>query len=1601
MKSLVGGGEVEVFAGGRVETSGEALILERVEMSDMGVWTCIANNSVGSHKKAITLHVGLSLSVSLDHSGQVTVDVGEFFELKCVVSGGQRPSVTWLKDANPVMSSGSGNILSIHKVGREDAGMYQCLVKEEEGSLQAAVQLILGAAQPQLLYRFIQQTVQPGPAMSLKCIATGNPTPHITWTLDGFALPSNNERFVIGQYVTIHGDVISHVNISNVHVEDGGIYQCKASNRVGEVSHSAAMRVYGLPHIRPMPNISAVAGEPLYLACPAAGYPIEIITWFKEGRKLPTSRRQRVFSNGTLHILNVEREQDQGSYQCTAINKQGKSASQDVSLSVIVPPKLGPFTFGELIEGVRTRVQCVVQAGDPPLTLQWLKDDLRISSELGIQISNDDYSSTLAIGRVGSEHAGEYTCIASNPAKTTKLTSRLIVSVPPKWKIEPKDVNITKDGTAVFECVAEGFPLPATTWKKIIGQGPSEYQDLDVGRLGYALHDNGTLVIKPALPDHQGQYLCEASNGVGSGISSTVTLVVNNPPEFEMSSSQVSVRRGQTQILMCEARGDNPMSIVWSKYSSSQLNSRYEVREKYTLSGMVSELVIENSVKADSGQYACTATNPYGTAQRTISLQVQDAPSKPQHPRVSEIGSRSLKVSWSPPTDELSTKLQYSVHYKRGSGVIIEEWETVSAGSELQTTLNHLHPATVYSIKVQAMNQLGAGEPSDIIQVTTSMEAPSGEPQGLAVTTKSPTELAVSWLPPPLYTHNGELIGYHVGYREYSNGPSNFYNFTSVNASPGGDSIILGGLLPYRKYGVVVQAFNNVGPGPMTAEVFAHTSEDVPGAPPANIQCLSQSSQSILVSWKAPPALLQNGRIQGYRLYYENQDEKPPGFVEAETKITSDLMLKLQNLQKYSNYSIQVWAFTKVGDGEKSEPIFCMTDEDVPDAPAGIKVLSNSMSSLTVSWLPPAMPNGRVTGYHIYWRPLEGGKDRDPEKQRVSPASTHYQISQLSKAGTYELWVAATTKAGEGKNTHVVYATPSNRGAAGIVSFGGSILATVGTSVTMPCIVTGNPAPNRVWSPKPLPQGAQITQEGSILIQAAQKVHQRNYTCLAVNPPGSEEITYALQVIVPPSQPTLSVTETGSDWLEIHWNVVDNGGSAIRGYILEYVLFSADSPPWVEVTLPRDKTSYKLINLSCGRQYHLKISAYNAAGIGPGSQLLTTQTDGGKPVKPNYSEFLNGNMSSVTLNLNAWNFNSCPILGFNIEYKEVAHSDWLMVGKNVEAKEKFDIVGLWPGRRYKIRVYAHNSAGETVAEYTFTTLPNLGVTLSPTSIKISSDADSVYLEPNVILPVTASILTLASIGAAVTICFRRKREMSSRNCNPRQHHLSETQGMVTMDNKTNLAQREQYYAAMHKGMSTPVRDLQCENIPEYPDDISPYATFHVASQQVTTPQHIHNFVYHDQALAAMETMPLKSGNPRGEDYSKLRVGSKSSKCLSAGSDYSGSTDQWSEQGLMSRPERITLHMYGSNSVRTGDSSSSPDNSPVHERRLPVRHKHNARKEESTHFGYPRMLEPPSGFTDGNEVSEAECDMSSIHRLKAKPKGLRNKRDRRSRFTIAV
>lgn len=62
----------------------------------------------------------------------------------------------------------------------------------------------------------------------------------------------------------------------------------------------------------------------------------------------------------------------------------------------------------------------------------------------------------------------------------------------------------------------------------VLGKQPSEYQDLTVRNRGLQILGNGTLVIRQAQPEHQGQYMCEVSNGIGAGLSTVIFLTVHS-----------------------------------------------------------------------------------------------------------------------------------------------------------------------------------------------------------------------------------------------------------------------------------------------------------------------------------------------------------------------------------------------------------------------------------------------------------------------------------------------------------------------------------------------------------------------------------------------------------------------------------------------------------------------------------------------------------------------------------------------------------------------------------------------------------------------------------------------------------------------------------------------------------------------------------------------------------------------------------------------------------------------------------------------------------------------------------------------------------------
>ena len=95
-----------------------------------------------------------------------------------------------------------------------------------------------------------------------------------------------------------------------------------------------------------------------------------------------------------------------------------------------VAPKLAPIAFpAGTHAGMHAQVTCLVRAGDQPITVVWKKDGEPLKPQLDIQTSQlNEFTSVLMIANAQDEHTGNYTCLASNSARTTATTAMLSVT---------------------------------------------------------------------------------------------------------------------------------------------------------------------------------------------------------------------------------------------------------------------------------------------------------------------------------------------------------------------------------------------------------------------------------------------------------------------------------------------------------------------------------------------------------------------------------------------------------------------------------------------------------------------------------------------------------------------------------------------------------------------------------------------------------------------------------------------------------------------------------------------------------------------------------------------------------------------------------------------------------------------------------------------------------------------------------------------------------------------------------------------------------------------------------------------------------------------
>ncbi|XP_039227487.1 Down syndrome cell adhesion molecule-like protein Dscam2 isoform X22 [Drosophila yakuba] len=1351
----------------RVKQVSGTLIIKDAVVDDSGKYLCVVNNSVGGESVETVLTVTAPLSAKIDPPTQ-TVDFGRPAVFTCQYTGNPIKTVSWMKDGKAI--GHSEPVLRIESVKKEDKGMYQCFIRNDQESAEASAELKLGGRfdPPVIRQAFQEETMEPGPSVFLKCVAGGNPTPEISWELDGKKI-ANNDRYQVGQYVTVNGDVVSYLNITSVHANDGGLYKCIAKSKVGVAEHSAKLNVYGLPYIRQMEKKAIVAGETLIVTCPVAGYPIDSIVWERDNRALPINRKQKVFPNGTLIIENVERNSDQATYTCVAKNQEGYSARGSLEVQVMVLPSIHPFSFdAEANEGDSVQLTCHVAKGDLPLRIRWTHNGLPLFTHLGVMASKiGERISLLTVESVKAANSGNYSCVASNNAGNVSSSAELLVNVPPRWILEPTDKAFAQGSDAKVECKADGFPKPQVTWKKAVGDTPGEYKDLK--KSDNIRVEEGTLHVDNIQKTNEGYYLCEAINGIGSGLSAVIMISVQAPPEFTEKLRNQTARRGEPAVLQCEAKGEKPIGILWNMNNmrlDPKNDNRYTIREEILSTGVMSSLSIKRTERSDSALFTCVATNAFGSDDASINMIVQEVPEMPYALKVLDKSGRSVQLSWAQPYDGNSPLDRYIIEFKRSRASWSEIDRVIVPGHTTEAQVQKLSPATTYNIRIVAENAIGTSQSSEAVTIITAEEAPSGKPQNIKVEPVNQTTMRVTWKPPPRTEWNGEILGYYVGYKLSNTNSS--YVFETINfiTEEGKEhNLELQNLRVYTQYSVVIQAFNKIGAGPLSEEEKQFTAEGTPSQPPSDTACTTLTSQTIRVGWVSPPLESANGVIKTYKVVYAPSDEWYDE-TKRHYKKTASSDTVLHGLKKYTNYTMQVLATTAGGDGVRSVPIHCQTEPDVPEAPTDVKALVMGNAAILVSWRPPAQPNGIITQYTVYSK--AEGAETETKTQKVPHYQMSFEATELEKNKPYEFWVTASTTIGEGQQSKSIVAMPSDQVPAKIASFDDTFTATFKEDAKMPCLAVGAPQPEITWKIKGVEFSAndrmRLLPDGSLLIKSVNRQDAGDYSCHAENSIAKDSITHKLIVLAPPQSPHVTLSATTTDALTVKLKPHEGDTAPLHGYTLHY---KPEFGEWETSEVSVDSQKHNIEGLLCGSRYQVYATGFNNIGAGEASDILNTRTKGQKPKLPEKPRFIEVSSNSVSLHFKAWKDGGCPMSHFVVESKKRDQIEWNQISNNVKPDNNYVVLDLEPATWYNLRITAHNSAGFTVAEYDFATLTVTGGTIAPlddgsshgnvhTRIRLPAWMPE-WLDLNFMVPLIATVVVVAVGICVVCVALSRRR----------------------------------------------------------------------------------------------------------------------------------------------------------------------------------------------------------------------------------------------------
>ncbi|XP_021345496.1 hemicentin-1-like, partial [Mizuhopecten yessoensis] len=472
-----------------------------------------------------------------------------------------------------------------------------------------------------------------GNSITLGCTVSANPT-HTTvfWQRN---VNSGTQSITIDG-VNYSGSTVNSPSLTvlNANTADSGSYTCFATNSVGTGQSSAtSLTVSGnIPTVIISQNAYRTnTGNSITLGCTVSANPARTTVFWQRN---VNSGTQTITIDGvnysgstvnspSLTVLNANTA-DSGTYTCFATNSVGTGQSSATTLTVSgnIPTVTISQNAYSTNTGNSITLGCTVSANPTHTNVFWQRNVNSGTQTItidGVNYSGSTVNSpSLTVLNANTADSGTYTCFATNSVGNgqSSATTLTVTGSLPVVTVAQSSYTITTGGTITLVCTVSANPSASSvSWRRLVGGVSTAISVSGTKYSGVSL-SNPSLTISNSQNSDEGFYICQATNIVGTGESTTYLTVSGNIPVVTIPQNAYSILTGGSIVIDCTVTAvPAHTSVTWRKTLTDGTTSILQIDGVNYSGGTVNSpsLSVNNADSSDIGFYVCTATNSIGT----------------------------------------------------------------------------------------------------------------------------------------------------------------------------------------------------------------------------------------------------------------------------------------------------------------------------------------------------------------------------------------------------------------------------------------------------------------------------------------------------------------------------------------------------------------------------------------------------------------------------------------------------------------------------------------------------------------------------------------------------------------------------------------------------------------------------------------------------------------------------------------------------------------------------------------------------------------------------------------------------------------------------